>query len=159
MRFGLDQTVNCIGIRKRSYKHGDQLKIAVMCPPDIYGRGHGPGRRRSAYFPFFWKDIMTVGASFHAEDGVNTRSFVHIDDLMEIYLRVVEAAAASGAGADWGKEVCFAVKYATLFANRVPVGILFRHDTGGKPNRHCHSNSAGAQSPRRNPARQPPSSA
>ncbi|KAF2169250.1 hypothetical protein M409DRAFT_52516 [Zasmidium cellare ATCC 36951] len=91
-------------LQAASKKHGDKLKIAVMCPPDIYGRGHGPGRRRSAYFPFFWKDIMTVGAPFYAEDGANTRSFVHIDDLMEIYLRVVEAAAAGGAGAGWGKE-------------------------------------------------------
>ncbi|KAK4501355.1 hypothetical protein PRZ48_007163 [Zasmidium cellare] len=91
-------------LQTANQQHGDKLKIAVMSPPDIYGRGRGPGRRRSAYFPFFWKDIMTVGAPFYAEDGTNTRSFVHIDDLMELYLKVVEAAAAGGEGADWGKE-------------------------------------------------------
>lgn len=93
-------------IQDASAEHGDKLKTAIMCPPDIYGPGRGPGRKQSAYVPLFCKEIEDVGAPFYADDGLNTRSWVHIEDLMTLYLKVVEAAAAGGKGADWGREVC-----------------------------------------------------
>ena len=92
-------------IQKAAIDHGDKLKTAIMCPPDIYGPGRGPGRTQSAYIPIFWNEIKSVGAPFYADDGTNTRSWVHIEDLMTVYLKVVEAAAAGGKGADWGHEV------------------------------------------------------
>ncbi|KAF8216551.1 NAD(P)-binding protein [Mycena galopus ATCC 62051] len=85
-------------------EHGDKLKIAIMCPPDIYGPGRGPGKRESIYFPTFWSEIKNVGAAFYGGEGTNTRSWVHIEDFMTVYLKVIEAAAAGGEGADWGKE-------------------------------------------------------
>ena len=77
-----------------------------MCPPDIYGPGRGPGRTQSSHIPAEWDEIRKIGHPFYAGDGTNTKSWVHMEDLMMLYLKVVEAAAAGGRGADWGKEVC-----------------------------------------------------
>jgi len=80
------------------------LRTAIVCPPDIYGPGKGPGRTSSVYFPTFVKVIKKVGAPFYGGDGTNTRSWVHIDDLMKLYLGLIEAAAAGGGTANWGVD-------------------------------------------------------
>jgi nucleoside-diphosphate-sugar epimerase len=76
-------------------EHSDKINIAIMCPPDIYGRGKGLAKRHSALIPMFVNVIRNKndGKAFYYGDGGNTRSWVHIDDLMKLYLRVVEAAA------------------------------------------------------------------
>ncbi|KAK5732235.1 hypothetical protein LTR17_010681 [Elasticomyces elasticus] len=91
-------------IQNAAAEHGDKLKTAIICPPDIYGPGRGPGGIRSVFFPMFVAEARKVGATFYANDGSNGRSWVHIDDLMAVYMKVVEAAAKGGDGADWGKE-------------------------------------------------------
>ncbi|KAK3708977.1 hypothetical protein LTR37_011141 [Vermiconidia calcicola] len=91
-------------IQTAASENGGKLKTAIVCPPDIYGPGRGPGRTQSVYFPVFQKEIETVGAPFYAGEGTNTRSWVHIEDLMTVYLKLVEAAVAGGGGADWGRE-------------------------------------------------------
>ena len=55
--------------------------------------------------PVFLDEISKVGAAFYAGEGENRRSWVHIEDLMTVYLKLVEAAIAGGGSADWGKEV------------------------------------------------------
>ncbi|KAK5687720.1 hypothetical protein LTS10_001860 [Elasticomyces elasticus] len=91
-------------IQNAAAEYGDKLKTAIICPPDIYGPGRGPGGIRSVFFPMFVAEAKKVGATFYANDGSNGRSWVHIDDLMAVYMEVVEAAAKGGDGADWGKE-------------------------------------------------------
>ncbi|KAF2267753.1 NAD(P)-binding protein [Lojkania enalia] len=85
-------------------EHGDKINIAIMCPPDIYGRGRGLGKSVSAYVPIFLKEVKELGRVFYYGEGTNTRSYVHIDDLLELYLKVVEAAVAGGEGAEWGSN-------------------------------------------------------
>ena len=94
-------------IQQAGAEHGEKLKTAIMCPPDIYGPGRGPGRQQSVYVATFWQNIKTVGAPFYAGDGTNTRSWVHIEDLMTVYLKLVEAAVAGGEGAEWNDKVHF----------------------------------------------------
>jgi nucleoside-diphosphate-sugar epimerase len=56
--------------------------------------------------PIFIAAVKNMGNRvFCHKEGLNTRSWVHIEDLMQVYLKVVEAAAAGGHGAIWGKEV------------------------------------------------------
>ncbi|KAF2683071.1 NAD(P)-binding protein [Lentithecium fluviatile CBS 122367] len=86
-------------------QHSDQINIAIMCPPDIYGKGKGLAKTWSAFIPMFVQECKNLEvAGFYYGEGTNTRSWVHIDDLMTVYLKVVEAAAAGGGGFDWGKE-------------------------------------------------------
>lgn len=112
-------------IQKAATEHGDKLKTAIMCPPDIYGRGRGPGRTQSAYIPFFCNEIKKVGAAFYAGDGTNARSWVHIDDLMTLYLSLVEAAAVGGKGADWGREVVSPKPFSHSYSD-FDIGLLLR---------------------------------
>ena len=92
-------------IQQAAAEHGEKVKTAVVCPPDIYGPGRGPGRKQSVYFPVFLDEIKSVGAPFYAGEGTNTRSWVHIEDLMTVYMELIESAADGGKGADWGREV------------------------------------------------------
>ena len=80
---------------KTAAENSDKVNIAIMCPPDIYGRGTGLGKTSSALVPMFIADAKNVagGKPFYYGDGGNTRSWVHISDLTSLYLRVVEAAA------------------------------------------------------------------
>jgi hypothetical protein len=77
-------------------KHSDSINIAIMCPPDIYGKGKGLAKTQSALIPFFVKEVKNMGGKvIYYNEGTNTRSWVHIDDLMRLYLHVVEAAASN----------------------------------------------------------------
>lgn len=81
------------------------LKTAIVCPPDIYGKGTGPGKTRSIFLPMFVDAIQEVGAPFYAGEGENTKSWVHVNDLMKVYTGLVEAAVVGGRNADWGLKV------------------------------------------------------
>lgn len=83
---------------------GEKLRTAIVCPPDIYGAGTGLARTASVYFPTFYAESLKLGATFYVNQGTNTRSWVHISDLMAVYLRLVEAGANGGHGAQWGRE-------------------------------------------------------
>lgn len=93
-------------IQQAGVQHAEKLKTAIICPPDIYGPGRGLARNQSVYVPVFIEESKKEGAVFYGGEGTNTRSWVHIEDLMTVYLKLVEAAVSGGGGADWGKEVC-----------------------------------------------------
>tara|TARA_R110002003_G_scaffold117_1_gene10363 strand:- start:23381 stop:24463 length:1083 start_codon:yes stop_codon:yes gene_type:complete len=78
-----------------AHTHPDKINIAIMCPPDIYGRGLGLGKTHSALIPLFVHEIKALGAPFYYAAGTNTRSWVHISDLTRLYLHVVESAVSS----------------------------------------------------------------
>jgi nucleoside-diphosphate-sugar epimerase len=77
-----------------------------MCPPDIYGKGKGLAKTWSVFAVMYVQECkkLDVGGIYYGE-GTNTRSWVHIDDLMTVYTKVVEAAVAGGGGFGWNKEV------------------------------------------------------
>ena len=106
-------------IQAAAIAHPEKLKTAIICPPDIYGPGRGPGRTQSVYVPVFLDEIKQVGAAFYAGEGANRRSWVHIKDLMTVYLKLVEAAVAGGSGADWGKEVLSFCSHCSLLPNSI----------------------------------------
>ena len=92
-------------IQAAAADHGEKLKCAIICPPGIYGPGKGLVRTQSLFMPEFCENIIEQGAPFYTQSGSNQRSWVHIDDLMKIYLALVEAAIKGGGTAVWGKEV------------------------------------------------------
>jgi nucleoside-diphosphate-sugar epimerase len=49
-------------------------------------------------------------APFYLNEGTNVRGWVHIDDLIQIYVRLVEAAAAGGGSVSWGLNVSTLLK-------------------------------------------------
>ncbi|KAJ7685403.1 nucleoside-diphosphate-sugar epimerase [Mycena polygramma] len=75
--------------------HGAHIHTAIMCPPDIYGKGHGPGITQSFMVPFTYDSILAHKSAFYLAKGENVRSLVHIEDVMSLYVSVVEEAVAS----------------------------------------------------------------
>lgn len=60
---------------------------------------------RSLLLPEMCENIIELGHSFYTQSGQNRRSWVHIDDLMGLYVALVEAAVAGGGEAVWGEKV------------------------------------------------------
>ncbi|EME42192.1 hypothetical protein DOTSEDRAFT_89648 [Dothistroma septosporum NZE10] len=82
-------------LNPKTWNHGGKLKTAIVCPPDIYGPGRGPGNTASVFLSAFFDEIVgTIGAPFYGGEGTNTRSWVHIEDLVQLYSRLIEAAVA-----------------------------------------------------------------
>ena len=82
----------------------DGLKTAIVCPPTIYGEGRGPGNRRSIQIPGLAKCILQEKQGFQVGEGKAQWDNVHIYDLSNLYVKLVEAAVSGGGKATWGKE-------------------------------------------------------
>ncbi|KAG8156616.1 hypothetical protein KVR01_013567 [Diaporthe batatas] len=80
------------------------VKTAVVCPPMIHGRGTGPGRTDSMVFPALVSASVQTGSTFYYGSGTNIYSKVHIEDVAQVFSKLVEAAANGGEGADWGHD-------------------------------------------------------
>jgi nucleoside-diphosphate-sugar epimerase len=103
----LHRNIEKIVVQAAAAEHGDRLKTAIICSCGVYGQGKGLGKRQSSMVPLYYAEIMKKRRAFYTNEGGNTRSWVHIDDLMNVYLKLVEAAVCGGGKADWGREVCY----------------------------------------------------
>jgi len=83
---------------------GGNVKTAIVCPPTIYGPGRGPGNTFSDQWYLMAKGMLQKGFGFQVGEGKNTWTHVHIHDLSNIYLRLVEEAAKGGGEATWGEQ-------------------------------------------------------
>lgn len=92
-------------IQKAWTAHGNKIKTAIVSPPNIHGRGTGPGRTDSFFVPAFYKESLKMRATFYLEPSSNMYSTVHVEDVAQVFLKLVEAAAAGGQGAEWGHDV------------------------------------------------------
>ena len=88
-------------------RHGDAVKISIVCPPEIYGAGTGVGKQTSYMVPMFAEECRKLGYAFYVEAGENVRSVVHIKDVAALYMLLVEDALDGGKRADWGANVSF----------------------------------------------------
>jgi len=64
----------------------------IVCPPLIYGYGTGPGNRESIQIPGLIECAIKHKRAVHAGKGVNIWSNVHIDDLVDFYILLLEKA-------------------------------------------------------------------
>jgi nucleoside-diphosphate-sugar epimerase len=72
-------------------KHG--VRPSVVIPGLIYGYGHGI-HKNSIQIPFLVKNAIANQTVQIVGQGVNTWSNIHIDDLVDLYSRVLESAPA-----------------------------------------------------------------
>jgi len=86
-------------------QHGDEVKVAIVYPPDIYGEGTGAVKKSSYLVPLFAEESKKLGSAFFIGKGENVRSIVHIRDVAALYLLLVEDALEGGKKAGWGKDV------------------------------------------------------
>ncbi len=79
-------------VRKAGIDAG--IRTAVVCPTMVYGEGRGL-HKDSDQLPKLIKKSREVGAGVYIETGKNIWSNVHIDDLTDLYLLVMERAPSA----------------------------------------------------------------
>ena len=84
---------------------GPNLKIAIVCPPTIYGVGRGPGNQRGHQVYELAKCTLEKKQGLQVGAGKTFWPNVHVYDMSKCYLRLVQAATQGGGKATWGKEV------------------------------------------------------
>lgn len=82
-------------------EHGDRAKVAIVCPPTIYGIGRGPDNTRSHQLPELARVTMEKGYGVQVGAGKTLWSNVHVHDLSDLFLQLTENAAAGGSLAEW----------------------------------------------------------
>ena len=100
----------------------DGVRAVVICPTLIYGQGHGV-HKESIQIPWLIKLAKKHGVAKHIGRGENIWSNVHIDDLVDLYLLVVDKAPAGAFyyaenGENSLREVCEAISRRLEFGGR-----------------------------------------
>lgn len=74
----------------------------IVCPPTIYGLGTGPVHRQSVQIPWMIKACMKVGFPGTVGKGLNVWNNVHVEDLADFYVLLLEKAVEGKAS--YGKD-------------------------------------------------------
>ncbi|KAL3424999.1 nucleoside-diphosphate-sugar epimerase [Phlyctema vagabunda] len=80
------------------------LKTAIICPPDIYGQHRGTGTRATFMVPEYIKVLQKHKEAFYLGHGQNYRAVTHIDDVVQMFVTLLDQAVQGGGRAQWGKE-------------------------------------------------------
>jgi nucleoside-diphosphate-sugar epimerase len=98
------------------------VRAVVIRPTMIYGTGRGV-HRESIQLPWFVRLAKKHGVARHIGRGENIWSNVHIDDLADLYLLIVESAPAAASyfaenGENSMREICEAISRKLGFGGR-----------------------------------------
>lgn len=89
-----------------SHSHG--VNTALVPPGIIYGEGAGPVNRRTFQVPELARVAVERGRAVQVGRGLARWGYVHIRDLGQLFLRLVEkAAAGDGRAGLWGEEAIY----------------------------------------------------
>ncbi|KAK6523501.1 hypothetical protein TWF281_001481 [Arthrobotrys megalospora] len=81
------------------------IRYAIVCPPFIYGEGSGPVNRRNTLCPTLFEAFVKNGKGFTLGKGENSCGNVHVEDLADLYVLLVEEALKEcGGRATWGRD-------------------------------------------------------
>lgn len=69
----------------------DAVKIAILCPPTIYGDGSGLVNTRSIQVPDLAKTALKEGYGLVVGKGETEWDNVHIDDLADLFVKLLDA--------------------------------------------------------------------
>ncbi|KAF9632492.1 Mannosyltransferase 1 CMT1 [Lasiodiplodia theobromae] len=86
--------------------HAHGVNTALVPPGIIYGEGAGPVNRRTFQVPELARVAVERGRAVQVGRGLARWGYVHIRDLGQLFLRLVEKAAAGedGRAGLWGEE-------------------------------------------------------
>jgi nucleoside-diphosphate-sugar epimerase len=84
----------------------DKVKTVIICPPDIYGQSSTIGNRATFLVPDYVKAVVTHKEAFYLGAGENIRAITHIDDVVDLFLLILEKYLESGEDLDFGRQVC-----------------------------------------------------
>ncbi|EGX91332.1 nucleoside-diphosphate-sugar epimerase, putative [Cordyceps militaris CM01] len=69
----------------------DAVKVAIICPPTIYGEGLGPVNTRSIQVPNLAKTTLKEGYAPVVGKGETEWDNVHVDDLADLFVKLLDA--------------------------------------------------------------------
>jgi len=69
-----------------------KIDAIIVCPPMIYGEGTGPFNQHSVQIPLMITSSIKAKTSFYVGKGLNIWNNVHVLDLADFYILVLEAA-------------------------------------------------------------------
>ncbi|KAF2463737.1 NAD dependent epimerase/dehydratase family protein [Lindgomyces ingoldianus] len=85
-------------------EHPNKVHSVIVCPPCIWGPGRGPDNQKSVQVYRMARATLERGKGFQVEEGNNLWTEVHVQDLSNVYLSLVEDAIQGGKRASWGPE-------------------------------------------------------
>jgi len=116
------------------------VDVFIVCPPLVYGTSNGPFKRISQQVPGLIECSIKNGRSVYVGKGANVWSNVHIEDLADFYILLLEKAIAGEApknddgyyfaenGSDNFKELADhigrSLKKLGLVEDPTPVGVV-----------------------------------
>lgn len=119
----------------------DFHKTAIICPPDIYGQKTGAGSRATFLIPLYVEALLKHKEAFYLGEGNNIRGVVHISDVIDLFLLILEEAMQGGGKADWGRDVSGLLRDLRLqLAKRLDAGVLFCDHRRYRVERCCQKN-------------------
>lgn len=84
---------------------GASVKTAIVSPPTIYGPGRGPGNTRSIQAYDMAKWTLQNGFAPVIETGLTEWDQVHVHDLADLFVKLVDAATSTDASKEESSEI------------------------------------------------------
>lgn len=81
-----------------------KVKSALIVGPHFYGTGRGPINTRSMQAPDIVKATLKLNEGFRLEEGKNSWSYLHVQDLSDLIVLLIEAAVDSKTEKLWGHD-------------------------------------------------------
>lgn len=80
------------------------IKTALIFPPIIYGQGRGPVKGRSVQIPELSRVAIETRETIQVGKGESTWSNVHIADVADVFVKLIEKAVDGSEGELWGQN-------------------------------------------------------
>lgn len=79
-------------------------KTALVFPPIIYGQGRGPIKQRSVQIPELARVASETRHSVQVGKGESTWSNVHVADVTDVFVKLIEKAVEGADGDLWNQD-------------------------------------------------------
>lgn len=93
-------------------------KMALVFPPIIYGQGRGPIKQRSVQIPELARIAIQSGKTVQVGKGESAWSNVHISDVSDIFVKLIEKAVEGADGPLWNRDGLYFAGNAVLVRRR-----------------------------------------
>ncbi|KAJ5305197.1 uncharacterized protein N7443_004857 [Penicillium atrosanguineum] len=95
------------------------IKTALVFPPIIYGQGRGPVKGRSVQIPELSRIAIETRETVQVGKGESTWSNVHIADVADVFVKLIEKAIDGSEGEFWGQNGLYFVGNGMLISSLV----------------------------------------
>jgi hypothetical protein len=82
----------------------DGPKTAIVFPPIIFGAGKGPVNQRSIQVPALARAALLQHVGLYLGRGLSRWGIVHISELADLFVKLVEHAVNATPGAIWNEK-------------------------------------------------------